>query len=603
MKYRKVLAALLLLTFAFVGCSKTITEESIKVRHKEIKETEESKEPKYSEPTETDPEPTEVDPTDDPYDGYYYGDDQILDYLMWIGMTGNEIDEGNKIQEIIAEKTGVRVKEVYLTGQTLDEAVDVMLASGQLPDYIDAGNYNEDLYDNDLLIAWDPYLDMYPNLKEMYSDEEWDKFRMDDGHIYWANVFGNHYQNVDTSTGHSGQAFWIQNRVLKEFGYPKVETLDDYFTLLENYYELYPTMPDGTDIIPYTMLCEDWRYFCIENPPMYLDGYPNDGCCIVDVSDPSNPVVKDYNTTDTAKKYFKKLNEAYTKGLIDPDFGTMTYDDYIIKLSSGCVLGMCDQYWDFAYNLMGSYSEDLIDLGCEYVPLGLTIESGMKNQWHSFGDEINQASGIAITTSCPDPNMAFQFLSLVMEQDIHDLRFWGIEGEDYLVDENGLYYRTSEMRQLWKDYSYQASHICKYGYMPQWLGISRDGKNAMQPSEQTSEFYATMSLPMVDCFKAYGATTYAEMMGSEPTELYPWYPMWSWSNSLSTYDDGGAAFQKMSQTKHEYLPMLVMSKNFESTWSEYMKSYEACDPDVFLDAAQQEVDMRLEFARANGYQG
>lgn len=526
-----------------------------------------------------------------------------MDLDMYIDYVGNEINYGNDIQELIAEKTGIRVKEEYLYGQTLGEAIDVMVASGQFPDFIDAGAESETLYENDFLVAWDPYLEMYPNLKELFSDEEWDKFRMEDGHIYWANVSGNHYNNVDTSTGHAGEAFWIQTRVLKEFGYPKVETLDDYFQLLENYYELYPTMPDGTDIIPYTILCEDWRYFCIENPPMFLDGYPNDGCCIVDVTDPSNPVVKDYNTTDTAKLYFQKLNEEYSKGMIDPDFEDMTYDEYISKLSTGCVLGMCDQYWDFAYNLMTAYSKDLIDLGCDYVPLGLTIEPGMANQWHSFGDELNISSGIAVTTSCPDPDAAFYFLNRILDQDIHDLRFWGIEGEDYLVDENGLYYRTSDMRTLWSDYSYQADHICSYSYMPQWLGISRDGKNAMQPSEQTSEFYATLSEPMVECFEAYGATTYAEMMGSEPCELYPWYPMWSWSNNLSSYDEGGGAYQNMAETKHKYLPALVKSKNFESTWDEYMTEYEKCNPEEFFDLAQQEVDNRLAQARANGYQG
>ena len=43
-----------------------------------------------------------------------------------------------------------------------------------------------------------------------------------------------------------------------------------------------PTMEDGTANIPYTILCDDWRYFCLENAPQFLDGYPNDGCCMVD---------------------------------------------------------------------------------------------------------------------------------------------------------------------------------------------------------------------------------------------------------------------------------------------------------------------------------
>ena len=63
-------------------------------------------------------------------------------------------------------------------------------------------------------------------------------------------------------------------------------------------------MEDGTENIPYTILCDDWRYFCLENAPMFLDGYPNDGSCMVD---PETQKVMDYNTTDTAKAYFWKV--------------------------------------------------------------------------------------------------------------------------------------------------------------------------------------------------------------------------------------------------------------------------------------------------------
>ena len=85
---------------------------------------------------------------------------------------------------------------------------------------------------------------------------------------------------------------------------------------------------------------------------MYLDGYPNDGCVIVNVEDGINyPKVVDYNTTATAENYFRKLNEEYNKGIIDPDFAVQTYDEYISKLLTGCVLGMNDQYWDFAYTI------------------------------------------------------------------------------------------------------------------------------------------------------------------------------------------------------------------------------------------------------------
>ena len=39
-----------------------------------------------------------------------YSDDEIIDFTMFSAMPGAEINDGNDIQEIIAHKTGVRVK-------------------------------------------------------------------------------------------------------------------------------------------------------------------------------------------------------------------------------------------------------------------------------------------------------------------------------------------------------------------------------------------------------------------------------------------------------------------------------------------------------------
>ena len=108
----------------------------------------------------------------------------IIDFTMFSSMEGSELNPNNEIQEIIAQKTGVRVKETWLTGQTAEEAVGSIIASGDLPDFIDGGNGCTDLYSAGLLVAWDPYLEKYPNLKEMYTDAEWDQFRMADGKIY-----------------------------------------------------------------------------------------------------------------------------------------------------------------------------------------------------------------------------------------------------------------------------------------------------------------------------------------------------------------------------------------------------------------------------------
>lgn len=516
-----------------------------------------------------------------------YADDEIIDMTMFTAMPGSEINDGNEIQEIIAKKTGVRVKETWLTGQTDAEAIGTIIAGGEYPDFINGGDSMKALYDADALVAWDDYIDQYPNIKEMYSDEEWDRFRQDDGHIYWANVFQNSY-GEDKSTTHNDEAFWIQVRVLEWAGYPKIETLDDYFKVLEDYAAANPTMEDGTSNIPYTILCEDWRYFCIENAGQFLDGYPNDGSVIVDTD---NMKIVDYNATETTKRYFNKLNEEYNKGMIDPEFATQTYDEYIAKLSTGAVLGMCDQWWDFAYTVNDVFKQQGLDAkGCNYVPLGLTIDPGMDQMWHTYGDTMNISNGIAITTSCQDVDAAFRFMNDLLDQEIHDLRFWGVEGVDYQVDDNGLYYRTEEQRLQASDTAYKASHLCTYSYFPQWLGTSKDGINAMQPTYQTSEFQSGLAEPLVKCFDAYGVNNYVEMIGSVVKETGPWFPMYAVSNNFTTDTPGGVAWTKMGEVKHEWLPKVVMSADFDGIWTDYMSAYEAVSPEDFIAEMQEALD-------------
>lgn len=522
------------------------------------------------------------------------GNKDIIDFSMFIAMPGPEINDGNEIQEIIAQKTGVRVKETWLTGQTAAEAVGTIIAGGEYPDFIDGGDGQMALYDAGALVAWDDYLEKHPKLKEMYSDEEWDRFRQEDGKIYWANIFQNTYGESKATT-HNDEAFWIQARVLAWDNYPEIKTLDQYFDLLERYAAANPTMEDGSEVIPYTILCEDWRYFCIENAGQFLAGYPNDGSVIVNTE---TMKIEDYNTSETTHRYFQKLNEEYHKGIVDHEFATQTYDEYIAKLSTGRVLGMCDQWWDFYGTVNDVFKQQGLDLeGCNYVPLGLTIDEGMENMWHTYGDTQNLANGVAVTTSCKDVDAAFQFLEDCLDQEIHDLRFWGVKDVDYQVDEDGLYYRTEEQRMQWANKEYQASHRCVYSYMPQYRGTSRDGKNAMNPEEQTSEFFSSLAQPLVDCFNAYGVTTYVEMIGSVEKETGPWFPMYSFSNNMTTETPGGVAWTKMGEVKHEWLPKVVMSDSFDFTWSDYMTAYEGCAPEDFLAEMQTELDRRASLAQ------
>ena len=516
----------------------------------------------------------------------------VKEFTAFFAVPGSEINDDNEIQQIIADKTGVKVKETWLTGQTAEEAVGMMITGGELPDFICGGSGQSQLYDADVLVALDDYLDDYPNIKNFFTQQQWDQLRQDDGHIYWIPQFSN-IKGEEKVCTHNDEAFWIQARVLKWADYPEIRTMDQYFDLIERYNEANPTMEDGTENIPYTILCDDWRYFCLENAPQFLDGYPNDGSCIVD---PETLTVIDYNTTDTAVKYFQKLNEEYQKGIVDPESFTQTYDEYIAKLSTGRVLGMIDQWWDFAYTAGDAIKQAGLDAqGCDYIPLPITIDESVKNQWHCSGGVLNVSDGLAITTSCEDVEAALQFVDDPLSQDIHNLRFWGVEGVDYNVDDNGEFYRTEEQRTRAVDTAYKASHTCTYSYFPQYSGTSDDGINANKPDGQANEFFDGLNDDVKEAFSAYGAETYVDMIGTNEAPG-AWYPMWSYSNSFTTDTEGGMAWNKIGEIKHEYLPQVVMAKDFDAAWAEYMDAYNSCDPGAFIDELQTELDKRMEEA-------
>mgnify|MGYP000674152676 FL=1 len=91
--------------------------------------------------------------------------------------------------------------------------------------------------------------------------------------------------------------------------------------------------------------------------------------------------MEDYNTTATARKYYRILNEEFQKGILDPEFYTQTYSEYLEKLATGRVLGMSDQWWQFYYTV-----DDMLRQqgeGMNYVPLPITIDRNVQNKWHT----------------------------------------------------------------------------------------------------------------------------------------------------------------------------------------------------------------------------
>ena len=518
---------------------------------------------------------------------------EIKMFTMFNAVPGTEVPDDNRLLKKIAELTGAWAKVTWLTGQTADERLGVMIASGEYPDFLTGSSASAALLEAGALVAIDDYWDNYPNIKNYLSEEDWNRVRHADGHIYWVPQFGI-IQGQDTATYHWDEAFWIQKDVLIWAGFPVIKTMDQYFDTIQAYLDAHPKTEDGQDTVGFTMSSEDWRYFGIENPPLFLAGYPNDGACAID---PETVTALDYNTFPEAKMYYQRMNKAFNDGLVHPETYTMSYDQYISLLSTGRVLGTLDQMWNFNTAQTALVTQGKV--GKTYVPLPITIDGNRKDRWHS-PSALDVSNGLAITTSCKDIEGAFKFMNDLLDPEIMILRYWGEEGVDYMVGDDGVFYKTPEQRANYDNTDWVNQNLVNgaYAYFPHYEGMLADGKNAQDPKSQPNEFYETLYDVEKQLLDGYGYKTFLDFLSSdEPNE--PWYPMWSYTNNWTSDTDYGAARAKITELKHEWLPkaMMAPAADFDKIWDEYMEVYRTeVDIDAYLDELTAEARRRQAIA-------
>ncbi|RUS45127.1 ABC transporter substrate-binding protein [Cohnella sp. AR92] len=489
--------------------------------------------------------------------------------------------DDNKIYKVFKDELGVTLKEEYLVGD-LEQKLGVMIAGGDYPDMITA---NAKLTAAGAMIPLEDLIEKNaPNLKKHY-EKVWNMLKdPDDGHIYWLPNFGV-YQGDFKPTIYQGPAFYIQKAILKEFGYPKITSLDEYFDLIEKYKAKYPEI-DGQPTIGYTTLAFDWRVFGLRNAPEHLAGYPNDGQVVVD---PNTNVASLFEGNDISKPYYKKLNDENAKGIVDKEAFAQNYDQYLAKIASGRVLGMFDQHWNFQQGEDTLKSQEKFDR--MYVGLPLVYDPSIKD-YYLDRPTVNLVNGVGITTKAADPVRILKFLDAMVTEKYSKIINWGIEGQDYQVGDNGLYYRTPEQRKQQDDVAWKKANKAEalLNAIPKLEGNYPDG-NADTPGNQPDEFFATLKPIDQELLAAYGHKLWSDFF-SPPPENRISYP--AWNIDLVDGSPAKIADQKMKDLALKYLPKAILTKpeNFDSVWNEYSNAMGKVDTKAYLDRVNSQLKWR-----------
>ncbi|MCJ7842077.1 ABC transporter substrate-binding protein [Lederbergia sp. NSJ-179] len=389
----------------------------------------------------------------------------------------SDVSFDDEVAKKITEKTGVILDIQHPVGGD-EQAIPLMIASGEYPDLIYAKGDIGKLIEAGGVIKLDDLIEEKgDNLKKMYGDQL-DRLRnsIDDPSIYGVGTYG-----VENAYWKTSGTMSIQLDVLRELGYPEIKTLEDYENALTDYIAKNPEI-DGQKTIGLSLLGSDWRWLItLGNPAGFALGIQDDGQWAID--DETGEATYKF-TIPEIKEYFKWLNHMNDIGLLDPESFTQTHDTYISKLSSGRVLGIADQDWNY-----GDADKALKADGKEwrtYAPLPVTLNENYKSQGlKDYG--FAGGGGISISSTSEHQEKAFEFLDWMASEEAQILVNWGIEGENYDVIDGKRVLQDDDKEQRKTDAKYpEKTGVGQYVYpFPQWGNGAVDSTgNPISPDTQ-----------------------------------------------------------------------------------------------------------------------
>ena len=496
--------------------------------------------------------------------------DDTITVTMFVGNPLDQPTNDNKIYKKIEEDLGIKFEFEFLAGD-LDETLGTKLMGEDYPDLFDGANSAEKLINAGALINLLPYIteektpNLYAHVQKVYDDVVTKDENGEDA-LYIIPNYGINYNDVITLEC-NGPAFFLQKQVLEWAGYPQIKTLDQYFDVIEKFITANPTNENGAAYEGFAILCEGWRHFCLINPVQHLMGQPNEGEVFINRE---TVEVESFINKDYAKPYYKKLNEMFNKGLINKDTFVMNYDQYIAKLSSGTVLGMFDQTWDF-----GTATAALVDAKMyknTYIALPLVYDEaygfGTISEQYLNGAVPNKDRGAGISVSCEYPERMIQLYETLLSDEWQKILQWGIEGEDYYV-ENGRMLMTKEQYEHRSNAAWKNANMAFaiWESLPKKQGTMDDG-NAWSPDQQGEIFKALKMNEYDQAFLgAYGYSRPADFF-NPPCELAPWGEAWQ-IDKAPIQDD----YNDFLLIQDQDLPKIIMSANdaeFEANWTAFV---------------------------------
>jgi putative aldouronate transport system substrate-binding protein len=481
-------------------------------------------------------------------------------------MANDDNFQGDVSKQILAD-TGVTIKYEYPVGD-VEQKVSLMLAGGDYPDMV-AISHQVDMYiQQGAIIKLDDLIEQYgSNIKKMYGEDiKRLRYNLNDLSIYSLCSSGaNEKQNAP------GAGFGLQLAVLKELGYPKIDTVQQFEDAIQKYIDAHPTI-DGKPTIGLSLLADDWRMMISVRNPMFLaNGMPDDGDWYVDQNTGAATLAL---RRPEIKEYCKWLNHMNDIGLLDKESFVQKYEQYTAKITAGRVLGVTDAWWEIV-----AAENELIAAGKpERTYLLLPTQLGTTTKNHIFRDNGLAAGwGISITKNCKDPVRAMKFLDYMASEKTQIMLNWGIEGTHYQVVNGKREFlpKYADMRKNDNANFMKTTSIGIYTTTP-WpnygVGALDSNGDYYRADSSIEQVIASYTPAKIEALNGYGAKINADLY-PQASELPKSKYGIAWTLDFAADSEEKVIMQKYNDEWKKAIPKAIMSDpaDFDKVWDEFQQ--------------------------------
>lgn len=319
---------------------------------------------------------------------------------------------GDLATKWIQENKKVHVTPVSSGGNAKNK-LSTMIVSGEFPDvmWMDRGADVEKLRSEGIIVAFDDYLDKYPNLKEWAGESTLDMLRSPDGKLY-------QFPNWYTTQANGNAGYLVNKKIYQELGSPSLETTDDLYRYLEQVKSNYPDVVPlevgqsaaGVDIMVSAFA---------ENRPYLFNqmiAVPQDNKLVSLFTDPVYRELLQY----TSKLYREKLmtQDAFTQKLEQVEQKVVTGKVAVYVASSPTEFGA-----------IGNSQLSEQDPEAGYIMVWPVHKEGLDRNKIFPGDYKQLGWNVSvITKSAENPEAIFAFLDWFTGPEGQRTIMWGPEG-------------------------------------------------------------------------------------------------------------------------------------------------------------------------------